>query len=180
MKTFKEFLSEDAAGDTQSTINRSVTGGDSDTFGGPVSRKQGSVLDYFKRKKKDNNGVARTKKQVKRNLMVQVNNLIENLNHIEVQEFDQENHNHTEVQNLNRERNVQHFLQVRTRWSQEEQLLLNNHHNTNRSLQDQHQQRWLVVDRDLQSDLLSLISQETIWVSRRSTCKTLDLLPRRD
>jgi|TARA_Y100000289_G_scaffold31579_1_gene31304 hypothetical protein len=56
MKTFKEFLSEDAAGDTQSTINRSVTGGDSDTFGGPVSRKQGSVLDYFKRKKKDNNG----------------------------------------------------------------------------------------------------------------------------
>ena len=56
MKTFREFLSEDAASDTQSTINRSVTGGDSDTFGDPVSRKQRSVLDYFKRKKKDNNG----------------------------------------------------------------------------------------------------------------------------
>ena len=56
MKTLKEFLSEDAASDTQSTINRGVTGGGSDTFGKPVSRKQRSILDYLKGKEKDNNG----------------------------------------------------------------------------------------------------------------------------
>jgi hypothetical protein len=56
MKTFKEFLSEDAASDTQATIAGDDTRGTSGTFGGPVSRKQQSVLDYFKRKKKDNNG----------------------------------------------------------------------------------------------------------------------------
>ena len=56
MKTFREFLSEDAASDTQSTIDRGVTGGGSDTFGKPVSRKQRSILDYLKGKEKDNNG----------------------------------------------------------------------------------------------------------------------------
>ena len=56
MKTLREFLSEDAASDTQSTINRGVTGGGSDTFGKPVSRKQRSILDYLKGKEKDNNG----------------------------------------------------------------------------------------------------------------------------
>ena len=56
MKTLKEFLSEDAASDTQSTIDRGVTGGGSDTFGKPVSRKQRSILDYLKGKEKDNNG----------------------------------------------------------------------------------------------------------------------------
>ena len=50
MKTFKEFLSEDAASDTQSTISRSVTGGDSDANAEFVSRKQFNLL---KRKKKD-------------------------------------------------------------------------------------------------------------------------------
>ena len=38
MKTFKEFLSEDAASDTQATIAGGVTGGDSDTFGNAVDR----------------------------------------------------------------------------------------------------------------------------------------------
>ena len=38
MKTFKEFLSEDAASDTQSTIDRSVTGGSSSAAGNPVDR----------------------------------------------------------------------------------------------------------------------------------------------
>ena len=56
MKTLREFLSEDAASDTQSTIDRGVTGGGSDTFGKPVSRKQRSILDYLKGKEKDNNG----------------------------------------------------------------------------------------------------------------------------
>ena len=56
MKTFQEFLSEDAASDTSSTISRGVVGGGSDTFGEPVSRKQRSVLDYLKRKKKDDDG----------------------------------------------------------------------------------------------------------------------------
>ncbi len=56
MKTFREFLSEDAASDTQSTINRDVRG-----KGGLKPDKIGrgdqfSVLDLLKRKKKDNNG----------------------------------------------------------------------------------------------------------------------------
>lgn len=38
MKTFREFLSEDAASDTQATIAGGVTGGDSDTFGKAVDR----------------------------------------------------------------------------------------------------------------------------------------------
>ena len=56
MKTFQEFLSEDAASDTQSTISRSVIGGDSDADADFVSRKQPSVLDLLKRKKKDKDG----------------------------------------------------------------------------------------------------------------------------
>ena len=56
MKTFKEFLSEDAASDTQSTISRSVTGGDSDANAEFVSRKQFNLL---KRKKKDDDDANR-------------------------------------------------------------------------------------------------------------------------
>ena len=56
MKTFQEFLSEDAASDTQSTISRSVIGGDSGADADFVSRKQPSVLDLLKRKKKDKDG----------------------------------------------------------------------------------------------------------------------------
>ena len=56
MKTFQEFLSEDAASDTQSTISRSVIGGDSGADADLVSRKQPSVLDLLKRKKKDKDG----------------------------------------------------------------------------------------------------------------------------
>ena len=57
MKTLREFLSEDAASDTQSTINRGVTGGGSDAKAEKLSRDQPSVLDLLKRKKKkDNNG----------------------------------------------------------------------------------------------------------------------------
>ena len=37
MKTFQEFLSEDAAADTQSTISRGVVGGGSKTFGDGVN-----------------------------------------------------------------------------------------------------------------------------------------------
>ena len=37
MKTFQEFLSEDAASDTQSTISRGVVGGGSNTFGDGVN-----------------------------------------------------------------------------------------------------------------------------------------------
>ena len=37
MKTFQEFLSEDAAADTQSTISRGVVGGSSKTFGDGVN-----------------------------------------------------------------------------------------------------------------------------------------------
>ena len=56
MKTFREFLSEDAASDTAGTISRDVKG-----KGGLEPDKIGrgnqfSVLDLLKRKKKDNNG----------------------------------------------------------------------------------------------------------------------------
>ena len=62
MKTFREFLSEDAASDTQSTIDRGVTGGTSGTFGKPVDRtfkkrpKTGLgkyLKDKFKNRNKD-------------------------------------------------------------------------------------------------------------------------------
>ena len=62
MKTFQEFLSEDAAADTQSTISRGVVGGDSDTFGKAVDRSfkkrpktgLGAYLkDKFKNRDKD-------------------------------------------------------------------------------------------------------------------------------
>ena len=62
MKTFKQFLSEDAASDTQATIAGGVTGGDSDTFGKAVDRtfkkrpKTGLgkyLKDKFKNRNKD-------------------------------------------------------------------------------------------------------------------------------
>lgn len=56
MKTFREFLSEDAASDTAATIAGDDTRGSSSAAGDPVSRKQRSVLDYLKRKKKDDDG----------------------------------------------------------------------------------------------------------------------------
>ena len=45
MKTFQEFLSEDAASDTQVTISGGVTGGTSGADADLVSRKQPTVLD---------------------------------------------------------------------------------------------------------------------------------------
>ena len=62
MKTFQEFLSEDAAADTSSTISRGVVGGGSDTFGKAVDRSfkkrpktgLGAYLkDKFKNRDKD-------------------------------------------------------------------------------------------------------------------------------
>ena len=62
MKTFQEFLSEDAAADTQSTISRGVVGGSSKTFGKAVNRSfkerpktgLGAYLkDKFKNRDKD-------------------------------------------------------------------------------------------------------------------------------
>ena len=53
MKTFQEFLSEDAASDTSSTISRDVSGGGGQTPEGVGRGKQFSVLDLLKRKKKD-------------------------------------------------------------------------------------------------------------------------------
>ena len=62
MKTFQEFLSEDAAADTQSTISRGVVGGGSKTFGDGVDRSfkkrpktgLGAYLkDKFKNRDKD-------------------------------------------------------------------------------------------------------------------------------
>jgi len=56
MKTLREFLSEDAASDTQSTINRDVKGDGGLKTDEMKRGKQFSVLDLLKRKKKDNNG----------------------------------------------------------------------------------------------------------------------------
>ena len=56
MKTLREFLSEDAASDTQSTINRDVKGKGGDIAYRSKRGDQFSVLDLLKRKKKDNNG----------------------------------------------------------------------------------------------------------------------------
>ena len=56
MKTFREFLSEDAASDTQSTINRDVKGKGGDIAYRSKRGKQFSVVDLLKRKEKDNNG----------------------------------------------------------------------------------------------------------------------------
>ena len=56
MKTFQEFLSEDAAADTSSTISRDVSGGGGQTPEGVGRGKQFSVLDLLKRKKKDKDG----------------------------------------------------------------------------------------------------------------------------
>ena len=57
MKTLREFLSEDAASDTQSTINRDVMGKGGLEPDKMPQGKQFSVLDLLKRKKKkDNNG----------------------------------------------------------------------------------------------------------------------------
>ena len=53
MKTFQEFLSEDAASATQATIAGDDTRGDSDAKAEKLSRKQPSVLNLLKRKKKD-------------------------------------------------------------------------------------------------------------------------------
>jgi len=53
MKTFQEFLSEDAAADTSSTISRDVSGEGGQTPEGVGRGKQFSVLDLLKRKKKD-------------------------------------------------------------------------------------------------------------------------------
>jgi len=53
MKTFQEFLSEDAAADTSSTISRDVSGDGGQTPEGVGRGKQFSVLDLLKRKKKD-------------------------------------------------------------------------------------------------------------------------------
>ena len=56
MKTFQEFLSEDAAADTSSTISRDVSG-EGGGIGSESKRgKQFSVLDLLKRKKKDKDG----------------------------------------------------------------------------------------------------------------------------
>ena len=56
MKTFQEFLSEDAASAAQATIAGDDTRGDSGADADLVSRKQPSVLDLLKRKKKDKDG----------------------------------------------------------------------------------------------------------------------------
>jgi len=56
MKTLREFLSEDAASDTQSTINRDVKGKGGDIAYRSKRGDQFSVLDLLKRKKKDNGG----------------------------------------------------------------------------------------------------------------------------
>ena len=56
MKTFQEFLSEDAASATQATIAGDDTRGDSGADADLVSRKQPSVVDLLKRKKKDKDG----------------------------------------------------------------------------------------------------------------------------
>ena len=53
MKTFQEFLSEDAAADTSSTISRDVSGDGGQKPQGVGRGKQFSVLDLLKRKKKD-------------------------------------------------------------------------------------------------------------------------------
>lgn len=53
MKTFQEFLSEDAAADTSSTISRDVSGSGGQRPEGVGRGKQFSVLDLLKRKKKD-------------------------------------------------------------------------------------------------------------------------------
>ena len=53
MKTFQEFLSEDAAADTSSTISRDVSGSGGQTPEGVGRGAQFSVLDLLKRKKKD-------------------------------------------------------------------------------------------------------------------------------
>ena len=56
MKTFQEFLSEDAAADTSSTISRDVSGKGGQTPEGVGRGDQFSVLDLLKRKKKDKDG----------------------------------------------------------------------------------------------------------------------------
>ena len=56
MKTFQEFLSEDAAADTSSTISRDVSGEGGQTPEGVGRGNQFSVLDLLKRKKKDKDG----------------------------------------------------------------------------------------------------------------------------
>jgi len=56
MKTLREFLSEDAASDTQSTINRDVKGKGGDIAYRSTRGKQFSVLDLLKRKENDNGG----------------------------------------------------------------------------------------------------------------------------
>ena len=53
MKTFQEFLSEDAAADTSSTISRDVSGKGGDIGSTSERGSQFSVLDLLKRKKKD-------------------------------------------------------------------------------------------------------------------------------
>ena len=182
MKTLREFLSEDAASDTQSTINRDVKGKGGDIAYRSKRGDQFSVLDLLKRKKKDNGGGQdqETSQEKPDGPGKQPDRKPQPYRSSRIRPRKPQSYRSSKPQSskpqrsLPKERNVQHFLQVRTRWLQKEQLLQNNHHNINRSLQDQHQLPWLVVDRDLQSDLPSLICQETTWVYKRSTYKTSD------